>query len=88
MNSLALEKITHITDSGDICYCECSFYKVCAVRIANNLPCKKSIIRITEIEDIPLEVDDGFDVVRSLDKRLSSITNSLSETLRHANRMK
>jgi hypothetical protein len=88
MHSVAIERVVLLTDNNDLCYCDTDFCKVCAVRIANGLPCKKSILRVTDISEEPSDVDDGLDVVRSLDKRLSGITNALSETLRHANRMK
>lgn len=62
-------------ESGNICTCQGSFWKTCSLRVANQLPCKESIISVTPIERD--EKDPASLEIRSIDAKLADLTDSL-----------
>jgi hypothetical protein len=48
MESIVFEKVVLVNDAdGSFCYCDEEFSRLCAIRLAGNLPCRKSMVRIT-----------------------------------------
>lgn len=63
-------------DTGEFCSCEGEFYKTCALRVINQLPCTESIVRISPvIRDVPPEKADK--ITRSIDKELKELEHAL-----------
>lgn len=62
-------------ETGQMCFCAGNFWKTCSLRVKNNLPCRESIVSITSIERD--EKDPADDAVRSLDEKLSNLTDQL-----------
>lgn len=62
-------------ETETICHCSGDFIKRCPLRVANNLPCKESVISIT-----PVDRDDQptvSEAVASLDEKLINLSDSL-----------
>ena len=62
-------------DTGHICQCSGNFWKTCALRVANELPCQEAIVSITPI--VREDTDPADSGVRALDKSLADLTDGL-----------
>lgn len=86
MKSKVLEKVVYIDEDGEICLCDADFRKTCVARIANDLPCHESIVRVTPVDR---SVDDDSDIsLNCVDPELKKITSEFSKTLRHFDKMR
>jgi len=83
LKSKVLSKVVHISDSNDVCFCDNGFYKTCVARIANNLVCQESLIRITPVSR-DLSDDDGY----GPGDDLCRANSEFKKTLKHLDRMK
>ncbi len=67
--------VLYDTATGHICQCDGGFWKTCALRVANDLPCQEAIISITPI--IRDDTDLAAASVRALDDSLAGLTDGL-----------
>lgn len=58
-----------------ICSCEGEFWKTCSLRVVGQLPCQDAIISISPLQRD--DVDPADPNVKSMDKSLSKLTDSL-----------
>jgi hypothetical protein len=47
LETKVLTKIAHLDREGNICMCDKQFYKVCPIRVKNDLPCEEYLISFT-----------------------------------------
>lgn len=75
-NRISIKRtVFYDVSTGHICQCSGDFWKTCALRVANTLPCFESIVSITPI--VRGDVDPATDSVRALHKSLADLTDSL-----------
>lgn len=73
-NSLLLRRtIFYDKESETLCSCSGNFYKTCALRLANNLPCEESFVHISPIKR-ENETDPTDDVLKALNELNKKIT--------------
>lgn len=75
--SISLKRtVFYDEDTREFCSCEGDFYKTCALRVVNQLPCRESIVRISPvIRDAPPEKAPKG--VRSIDQKLRDLEHAL-----------
>ena len=61
--------------TGQMCFCQGDFWKTCALRVINELPCTEAIVSITPIARD--DDDPAAPTVRALDKKLAKLTDSI-----------
>jgi hypothetical protein len=62
-------------ESGSVCMCQGDYWKTCALRVSQSLPCQETLITLTAIDRT--EKDPAGDAVRSIDKSLAKLTDSM-----------
>jgi len=85
VRSKVINKVVHISDDDEVCFCDEIFYKTCISRIAGNLPCQEMMVRFTPVDrgndsDGTRGDGDFLDVLKS--------SRQFSKTLDHLDRMK
>jgi len=89
LKSKVLSKVVLVTEKDDLCSCDKEFSKICVVRIAGNLPCQESIVRLTPVDrtldepDGDLSISDGDPEIQ-----IRKIKSEFLKTIQHLDRMK
>jgi hypothetical protein len=76
MKRISLKRtVLYDENTGHICQCSGDFWKTCSLRVMHDLPCTEAILTITPI--VRDEVDPADNAVRSVDEKLSQLTDGL-----------